>query len=113
MDIDADQVLDDFVVQFPADFLPLLFLRGDDLAGQLTQLALHEARLEEELAVSDSSLPDGNRVLLEAEVGASERSGVAAQHPVALLQVLIVAAHGALGCLEGDEGLGEKEAGSF
>jgi hypothetical protein len=49
--IDARQGLGDDVMQFAADFLSLILLRRENLAGQPPQLLLHVVRLFQQLAV--------------------------------------------------------------
>ena len=51
MNVDADQRLDDFVMQLPADALALLLLGEEKLAGEMAQLLLHVQRLLEELNI--------------------------------------------------------------
>ena len=50
-DVDARQGLGDDIMQFAADALALFLLRRENLAGQLPQLFLHEARLIQQLAL--------------------------------------------------------------
>ena len=47
MDVDARQGLADVIVQFATDAFALLFLRQEDLVGELAQLLFHVARLRQ------------------------------------------------------------------
>ena len=58
LNIDADQRLDDPVMQLAADLLSLLLLRGQYLARQSNQLLLHHLRFQKEQSVLFLSLPD-------------------------------------------------------
>ena len=49
--INAYESLNDFVVQFTADFLPLLLLGGDNLPCQQAELFLHEMRFFKQASV--------------------------------------------------------------
>ena len=117
-EIDAGEGLGDDVVQFPADLFALLFLGGEETAGQVPQFLLHVAGFFPQLKGGLFAGAEGflhglaaDDFVVEFLVGCGQFDRAAGQGRDHVLQLHVGLAGAAVGFLDGGHGLGKERAG--